>query len=98
MVINDYFSLRDDYLLGISGTEKHLVRRTASNKYLFIAELLGASRDMKPKMVKISFCNLVLCVLVSNSKMLNIKSMILGPFNMLFKWNSCTGSSLWFTK
>ncbi|XP_008553860.1 endoplasmic reticulum mannosyl-oligosaccharide 1,2-alpha-mannosidase [Microplitis demolitor] len=42
--------LRDDYLLGISGTQKHLVKRTAKNKYLFIAELVGASRDMKPKM------------------------------------------------
>ncbi|OXU28307.1 hypothetical protein TSAR_000145 [Trichomalopsis sarcophagae] len=42
--------LKDDYLLGIAGTQKHLVRRTAVNKYLFIAELLGAARDMKPKM------------------------------------------------
>ena len=46
-----FFSLRDDYLLGISGTQKHLVKRTAVNKYLFIAELLGANRQLKPKMV-----------------------------------------------
>ncbi|XP_015598292.1 endoplasmic reticulum mannosyl-oligosaccharide 1,2-alpha-mannosidase [Cephus cinctus] len=42
--------LRDDYLLGIAGTQKHLVRRTAVNHFLFIAELIGASKDMKPKM------------------------------------------------
>ncbi|XP_058807864.1 endoplasmic reticulum mannosyl-oligosaccharide 1,2-alpha-mannosidase isoform X2 [Phymastichus coffea] len=42
--------LRDDYLFGIEGTEKHLVKRTAVNKFLFIAELLGAARDVKPKM------------------------------------------------
>ncbi|XP_017875443.1 endoplasmic reticulum mannosyl-oligosaccharide 1,2-alpha-mannosidase [Ceratina calcarata] len=42
--------LRDDYLSGIAGTQKHLVRRTAINKYLFIAELVGANRDLTPKM------------------------------------------------
>ncbi|XP_012286932.1 endoplasmic reticulum mannosyl-oligosaccharide 1,2-alpha-mannosidase isoform X2 [Orussus abietinus] len=42
--------LKDDYLLGIQGTQKHLTRRTAVNQYLFIAELIGASKDLKPKM------------------------------------------------
>ncbi|KAK0177418.1 hypothetical protein PV328_001474 [Microctonus aethiopoides] len=42
--------LRNDYTLGIYGTQKHLVKRTAKNKFLFIAELIGVSRDMKPKM------------------------------------------------
>lgn len=42
--------LRDDYLLGISGTKKHLVKHTAINKYLFIAELVGANKDIRPKM------------------------------------------------
>ena len=46
------FSYKDDYLQAIQGTEKHLVKRTAINKFLFIAELQGASRDLKPKMVK----------------------------------------------
>lgn len=30
---------------------KHLTRRTAQNKYLFIGELLAGGRDFKPKMV-----------------------------------------------
>ncbi|XP_050592791.1 endoplasmic reticulum mannosyl-oligosaccharide 1,2-alpha-mannosidase [Bombus affinis] len=42
--------LRDDYLLGIAGTQKHLVKRTAINKYLFIAELVGAHKEITPKM------------------------------------------------
>ncbi|XP_076242257.1 alpha-Mannosidase class I b [Calliopsis andreniformis] len=42
--------LRDDYLLGISGTQKHLVKRTAINKYVFIAELVGTNKEIKPKM------------------------------------------------
>ncbi|XP_033223697.1 endoplasmic reticulum mannosyl-oligosaccharide 1,2-alpha-mannosidase [Belonocnema kinseyi] len=42
--------LRDDYLMGMAGTQKHLVKRTAVKKYLFIAELVGATREMKPKM------------------------------------------------
>ncbi|XP_063986512.1 endoplasmic reticulum mannosyl-oligosaccharide 1,2-alpha-mannosidase [Diachasmimorpha longicaudata] len=42
--------LRDDYVAGIQGTQKHLVKRTAKERFLFIAELIGASRDMKPKM------------------------------------------------
>ncbi|XP_034192089.2 alpha-Mannosidase class I b [Osmia lignaria lignaria] len=42
--------LRDDYLLGIFGTQKHLVKHTAINKYLFIAELVGASKEIRPKM------------------------------------------------
>lgn len=37
--------------MGIAGTQKHLVKRTAIKKYLFIAELVGATREMKPKMV-----------------------------------------------
>jgi mannosyl-oligosaccharide alpha-1,2-mannosidase len=35
----------------ISGVMKHLTRRTAQNKYLFIGELLAGGRDFKPKMV-----------------------------------------------
>lgn len=46
-----FFSLRDDYLLGIAGTQKHLVKYTAVNKYLFIAELVGANKEIRPKMV-----------------------------------------------
>lgn len=42
--------LRNDYLLGIAGTQKHLVKHTAVNKYLFIAELVGANKEIKPKM------------------------------------------------
>ncbi|KAH0951507.1 hypothetical protein HN011_003403 [Eciton burchellii] len=42
--------LRDDYLLGIAGTKKYLVKHTAVNKYLFIAELIGANKEIKPKM------------------------------------------------
>ena len=45
------FSLRDDYLFAISGTQKHLVKRTAINKYVFIAELVGANKEIRPKMV-----------------------------------------------
>lgn len=41
--------LRDDYIEAIWGVQKHLTRRTARNKYLFIGELLGG-RDFKPKM------------------------------------------------
>ncbi|KAJ8667304.1 hypothetical protein QAD02_008966 [Eretmocerus hayati] len=41
--------LKDDYLLGIDGTLKHLVNRTAGKKFLFISELTAA-RAMKPKM------------------------------------------------
>lgn len=47
------FSLRDDYLFAISGTQKHLVKRTAINKYVFIAELVGANKEIRPKMVSI---------------------------------------------
>ena len=42
--------LRDDYLFAISGTQKHLVKRTAINKYVFIAELVGANKEIRPKM------------------------------------------------
>ena len=42
--------LRDDYLFAISGTRKHLVKRTAINKYVFIAELVGANKEIRPKM------------------------------------------------
>ncbi|XP_043463104.1 endoplasmic reticulum mannosyl-oligosaccharide 1,2-alpha-mannosidase [Leptopilina heterotoma] len=42
--------LRDDYLLGIAGMQKHLVKTTANNKLHFLAELVGAAREMKPKM------------------------------------------------
>lgn len=47
----NFFSLRDDYLFGISGMQKHLVKYTAVNKYLFIAELVGANKEIRPKMV-----------------------------------------------
>jgi hypothetical protein len=30
---------------------KHLTRRTAQKKYLFVGELLAGGRDFKPKMV-----------------------------------------------
>lgn len=42
--------LRDDYTTGIWGTKKHLVQRTVANNYLFLAELTGSKKDMKPKM------------------------------------------------
>ncbi|XP_023724784.1 endoplasmic reticulum mannosyl-oligosaccharide 1,2-alpha-mannosidase isoform X2 [Cryptotermes secundus] len=42
--------LRDDFVEAISGVMKHLTRRTAQNKYLFIGELLAGGRDFKPKM------------------------------------------------
>lgn len=38
-------------MLGISGTLKHLIKYTAVNKYLFIAELVGANKEIRPKMV-----------------------------------------------
>lgn len=47
----NFSSLRDDYLSGIAGTRKHLVKHTAVNKYLFIAELIGANKEIRPKMV-----------------------------------------------
>lgn len=47
------FSLRDDYTTAIWGVQKHLVQYTAANKYLFLAELTGSKKDMKPKMVMI---------------------------------------------
>ncbi|XP_066600437.1 endoplasmic reticulum mannosyl-oligosaccharide 1,2-alpha-mannosidase [Prorops nasuta] len=42
--------LKDDYLMGIAGTQKHLLKRTAVNKYLFIAELVGPNKEIRPKM------------------------------------------------
>jgi hypothetical protein len=37
---------------------KHLTRRTAQNKYLFVGELLAGGRDFKPKMVCLKkFCS-----------------------------------------
>lgn len=42
--------LRDDFIEAISGVMKHLTRRTAQNKYLFVGELLAGGRDFKPKM------------------------------------------------
>ncbi|XP_051170320.1 endoplasmic reticulum mannosyl-oligosaccharide 1,2-alpha-mannosidase [Leptopilina boulardi] len=42
--------LRDDYLLGIAGMQKHLVKTTANKKLLYLAELVGAAKEMKPKM------------------------------------------------
>jgi len=44
-------SLRDDFIEAISGVMKHLTRRTAQNKYLFVGELLAGGKDFKPKMV-----------------------------------------------
>lgn len=42
--------LRDDYVSSIEGIEKHLVRRTVPNGFLFIGELLAGGKDFKPKM------------------------------------------------
>ncbi|XP_015519447.2 endoplasmic reticulum mannosyl-oligosaccharide 1,2-alpha-mannosidase [Neodiprion lecontei] len=42
--------LRDDYNTAIWGTQKHLVKYTAANKYMFLAELVGSNKDVKPKM------------------------------------------------
>lgn len=42
-------------MLAIHGVQKHLVKKTAKNKYVFIAELIGTSREMKPKMVNFIF-------------------------------------------
>lgn len=42
--------LRDDYVAGISGVEKHLAKRTIPNGFLFIGELLVGGKDFKPKM------------------------------------------------
>ncbi|KAF5295497.1 hypothetical protein FQR65_LT10485 [Abscondita terminalis] len=42
--------LRDDYIEGISGVQKHLAERTVPNGYLFIGELLVGGKDFKPKM------------------------------------------------
>lgn len=47
--------LRDDYLMGVNGTRKHLVKRTAANQLVFIAELIGIKRQIKPKMVLTCF-------------------------------------------
>lgn len=44
------FSLKNDYLLGIYGINKHLVKRTVPNGLLFIGELLIGGKDFKPKM------------------------------------------------
>ena len=41
--------------MGVAGIQKHLVRRTAVKNYLFIGELVGASKEMKPKMVNLLF-------------------------------------------
>ncbi|KAF2904912.1 hypothetical protein ILUMI_01268 [Ignelater luminosus] len=42
--------LRDDYIEGISGVEKHLTHRTVPNGFLFVGELLVGGKDFKPKM------------------------------------------------
>ncbi|XP_026477334.1 endoplasmic reticulum mannosyl-oligosaccharide 1,2-alpha-mannosidase isoform X1 [Ctenocephalides felis] len=42
--------LIDDYLDGIAGIQKLLVRYTPQNKYLYIGELLSGGKDFKPKM------------------------------------------------
>ncbi|KAK4877708.1 hypothetical protein RN001_010214 [Aquatica leii] len=42
--------LKDDYIEGISGVQKHLAERTVPNSYLFIGELLVGGKDFKPKM------------------------------------------------
>lgn len=42
--------LKNDYLEGIDGVEKHLVRRTNPNGFVFVGELLGGAKDFKPKM------------------------------------------------
>lgn len=45
-----FFSLKEDYINGISGVKQHLVRRTVPNGFLFIGELLVGGKDFKPKM------------------------------------------------
>ncbi|KAL1517235.1 hypothetical protein ABEB36_001025 [Hypothenemus hampei] len=42
--------LKNDFIESIAGVEKHLAKRTVPNGYLFIGELLGGSKDFKPKM------------------------------------------------
>ncbi|KAJ8938578.1 hypothetical protein NQ314_011437 [Rhamnusium bicolor] len=42
--------LKDDYVTSIEGIEKHLVRRTVPNNFVFIGELLAGGKDFKPKM------------------------------------------------
>ncbi|KAL1130956.1 hypothetical protein AAG570_012197, partial [Ranatra chinensis] len=42
--------LRDDYIEAVLGIEKHLAKRTANKKLLFIGELKGGTRDFVPKM------------------------------------------------
>lgn len=42
--------LRDDYLNGVDGVEKLLVRRTPRRKLVFLGELLVGGKDFKPKM------------------------------------------------
>lgn len=50
MYLFHYNSLIDDYLDGIAGIQKLLVRYTPQNKYLYIGELLSGGKDFKPKM------------------------------------------------
>lgn len=42
--------LKNDYVEAIEGVSKHLVKRTVPNGFLFVGELLGGSKDLKPKM------------------------------------------------
>jgi hypothetical protein len=42
--------LRDDYVTSVGGVEKHLMKRTVPNGFLFIGELLVGGKDFKPKM------------------------------------------------
>jgi hypothetical protein len=46
---------------------KHLTRRTAQSKYLFVGELLAGGRDFKPKMVCLKkFMSSYLCLALKN--------------------------------
>nr|CAI5864324.1 unnamed protein product [Callosobruchus analis] len=42
--------LKNDYVESVYGIEKHLVRRTVPNGFLFVGELLTGGKDFKPKM------------------------------------------------
>lgn len=42
--------LKEDYIEAIHGVEKHLVKRTVPNGFLFIGELLAGGKEFKPKM------------------------------------------------
>ncbi|ERL89428.1 hypothetical protein D910_06795 [Dendroctonus ponderosae] len=42
--------LKNDYLSSVNGIELHLAKRTVPNGLLFLGELVGGTKDFKPKM------------------------------------------------